>query len=203
MSDGSSGAQPRRDGSLPKRQCSVCRAAICSAPAGEGRLRAVRRASRPWMQRVALVLSLAAGFVLDASGEAPAFTLKLVFPDGRPMTFGSACSGDGCLQRGDRLEATNADGEVVLADEPGRTVEYRRDGIALSRVAPGAASGRVAAVGQRATVVLPRLLSGSAPAIDRAESDLVARLDEVRATVGLPSVRLDASLSAAADLQAT
>jgi uncharacterized protein YkwD len=154
------------------------------------------------MQRVALVLSFAAGFVLHASGEAAAFTLKLVFPDGRPMTYGTACSGDGCLQRGDRLETTDADGEVVLGYGPGRAVEYRRDGIALARVAPGAASGRLVALGARATVVLPRLLTGSAPAVDAGESDLVARLNAARAAKGLPLAQLNARLSAAADLQA-
>jgi uncharacterized protein YkwD len=157
---------------------------------------------RLWIRRVALVLSFATGFVVHASGEAAAFTLKLVFPDGRPMTYGSACSGDGCLQRGDRLQTTNAHGEVVLGDGPGRTVEYRRDGIALARVPPGAASGRVVALGDRVTVVLPRLLAGSAPAVDPVEADLVARLDEARAAEGAPPVQLDASLSAAADLQA-
>jgi uncharacterized protein YkwD len=151
---------------------------------------------------VALVLALAAGFGLHAAGGAAAFTLKLVFPDGSPMTYGSACAGEGCLQRGDRLQPTDADGEVVLADGPGRAIEYRREGIALARVPPGTASGRLVAIGERTTVVLSRLLAGSAPGVDPAESDLVARLNEARAADGLPLAQLNAPLSAAADMQA-
>jgi hypothetical protein len=163
---------------------------------------AQRGAARPRIRRLALVLALAAGLALGACGEAAAFTLKLVFPDGRPMTYGSACTGDGCLQRGDRLQPTDAEGEVVLADGPGRAVEYRRDGIALARVPPGSASGRLVALGDRTTVVVPRLLSTSAPAVDPVESDLVARLNEARAAYGLPLAQLNALLSAAADMQA-
>ena len=66
-----------------------------------------------------------------------------------------------------------------------RTIEYRRDGIILGIAPVGVASGTILAVGDRATVVLPRMLVGSAPAVDAVESDLVARLNEARAAQGL------------------
>jgi uncharacterized protein YkwD len=202
MSDGSLRAQPRLGGHALGRHPKDGVIAIRAAFVGTERTLPAAHASRLWIRRVALVLSFATGLVINAPGVAAGFTLKLVFPDGRPMTYGSACSGDGCLQRGDRLQTTNADGEVALGAGPSRTVEYRRDGIALARVPPGAASGRVVALGDRATVVLPRLLAGSAPAVDPVEANLVTRLNEARSAAGVPPAQLNASLSAAADLQA-
>jgi cysteine-rich secretory family protein len=162
----------------------------------------VGRARRAWGQRRALVLALAVVFaVLFAARDASAYTLTLTFPDGEPMTYGSACGGAGCLARGDDLRPTNAAGEVVLAGRP-RAVEYRRDGIALLQAPPGAAAGRLAATGDRDSVLLPRLLAGAAPATDAAEFDLVARVNEARDADGLPLAQLNDRLAASADLQA-
>ena len=129
-------------------------------------------------------------------------TLKFVFSDGQPMTYGSACSGEGCMQRGIGLEPIDDAGEVLLADRPDRLVEYRRYGVDLGQ-APEGTSGRVRADGERATVALPRLLFGSAAAVDAVEADLVSRINAERGVRGLALTRLDTRLSAAADLQAT
>jgi hypothetical protein len=162
----------------------------------------VGRARCAWEQRRVLVLALAVVFaVLFAARDASAYTLTLTFPDGEPMTYGSACAGAGCLARGDDLRPANGAGEVVLAGRP-RAVEYRRDGIALMQAPPGAAAGRLAATGDRDSVVLPRLLAGAAPATDAAESDLVARVNEARDADGLPLAQLNDRLAASADLQA-
>ena len=150
---------------------------------GGARLRGDRRVSCSWLQRVVLAAWVAAGFVVVASEEAAAVTLKLAFSDGRPMTYGSACSGHGCLQRGADIGQTDAGGRVVLADAPDQIVEYRRDGVDLSLVSLGAAAGRLQAVGER-TVVLPRLLTGTAPAIDAAEADVVSRINASAAPGG-------------------
>lgn len=155
------------------------------------------------MQRVMLVVPLATAVVLWVCTDAPATTLKLVFSDGQPMTYGSACSGEGCLVRGAGVQSTDAAGEVVLADAPDRVVEYRRDGIALMDVPLGVASGRLLAVGERATVVLARMLLAGEPAVDAVESDLVARINAERGARALAPAVLNTRLSAAADLQAT
>jgi len=152
--------------------------------------------------RIALALCVVACLGAGTAATAHALTLRLVFPDGQPMTYGSACVGHGCLSRGDGVDTTDDLGQVYLPDSP-RLVEYRRDGVSLNDAPADSAAGRVAAVGDRATVVLPRLLFGSQPAVDAAESDLVARLNEARAAQGLPRMRLNAKLSRAADLQAT
>ncbi|HEV7808113.1 MAG TPA: CAP domain-containing protein [Solirubrobacteraceae bacterium] len=159
------------------------------------------RARRAWEQRFVLVLALAVVVALCAARDASAYTLTLAFPDGQAMTYGSACAGAGCLARGDDLRATNAAGEVSLPGRP-RTVEYRRDGIALAKAPPGAASGRLEATGDHGAVVLPRLLTGAAPATDAAESDLVARVNEARDARGLPLAQLNDRLAVSADLQA-
>ena len=145
---------------------------------------------------------VAAGLVLVASEDAAAVTLKLAFADGRPMTYGSACSGHGCLQRGAGIEQTDAGGRVVLADAPDQIVEYRRDGVDLSLLSVGSASGRVQAVGER-TVVLPRLLPATAPAVDAVEADVLSRINAERSARGLALAQLDWRLAAAADHQAT
>lgn len=155
------------------------------------------------MQRVVVACWIVAGFVLFASDAAAAMTLKLTFSDGQPMTYGSACSGDGCLQRGAGVQTTDAHGEILLADAPDRIVEYRRDGIALALLTPGSASGRLAVVGERATVVLPRLLQPTAPAVDAVEWDIASRINQQRSVLGLALAEPNARLSAAADLQAT
>jgi uncharacterized protein YkwD len=161
-----------------------------------------RRRPCSWIRRVALVLSFACAYALQAAGDAVAFTLKLTFPAGQPMTYGSGCAGVGCLDGAGGVAHTNDDGEIVLADGA-RTIEYRRDGITLSEQVPAAAaSGTLTAVGDRATVVLPRMLTGSSPDLDASESDLVARINEARSSQGLAPARLDGRLSASADLQA-
>jgi hypothetical protein len=167
------------------------------APLGGGEERV-----RTWVRRLALALALAACAGAWTAAPAGAYTLRLAFPDGQPMTYGSACAGLGCLQRGDKIERTDARGEVVL---PGgvRTIEYRRDGVRLGLVATGVASGSVLAVGETGTVILPRMLVGSAPALDALESDLVARLNEARAAQGLAPAQINPKLSTASDLQAT
>lgn len=159
--------------------------------------------SRPPIVRAGLAVLAAVFLSLLAAGPAAAvFTLKLAFPDGLPMTFGSACASAGCLQRDAGVEPTDARGEVVLDAAPGATVEYRRDDIALASLAPGVASGSVVITGDRATVVLPRMLAGAAPEVDEAESDLVTRLNGERAAAGLAPARVSARLAAAADMQA-
>ena len=155
------------------------------------------------MQRMTLMVCSAITFVLSVCTEAPATTLKLVFADGQPMTYGSACSGEGCLQRDAGVEITDAAGEVALVDAPDRTVEYRRDGVAWWEAPLGAAAGRVWATGDRTTVVLPRMLLAGAPAVDAAESDVVARINAERAARALPLAALNTRLSMAADFQAT
>ncbi|MBA3748915.1 MAG: hypothetical protein H0W96_15695, partial [Solirubrobacterales bacterium] len=156
-----------------------------------------------WMRRVVLASWLAVGLALCAAHAASAVTLKLYFLDGQPMTYGSACSGEGCMQRNVGVETTDANGEVRLADVPDRTIEYRRDGIDLATAPPGDASGSVRGVGERASAVLPRLLRSSAPAVDAIESEVVARINEARSTRGLPAAQLNVRLSTAADFQAT
>jgi hypothetical protein len=151
---------------------------------------------------MAAALLVAAGLVACAATDASAFTLKLAFADGQPMTYGSACAGLGCMQRGDGVDTTDALGQVYLNGRP-RTIEYRRDGIVLGMAPVGVASGSVVAIGDQATVVLPRLLVGSSPAVDAVESDLVARLNEARTAHGLPPAQINPRLAAAADLQAT
>ena len=118
------------------------------------------------------------------------------------MTYGSACVGHGCLARGDSVDTTDELGQVYLPDAP-RLVEYRRDGVSLDGAPAGSAAGTVVAVGDKATVVLPHLLFGSDPAVDAAESHLVARLNEARSAQGLPLAQLNAKLSRAADMQAS
>ena len=160
-------------------------------------------ATRPsWRHRVALTTCVALGIILFASEAAPAFTLKLVFPDGQPMTYGTACSGDGCLQGGQILGSTDSKGEISLPDAPDRVIEFRRDGIDLSQVGEGVASGRLMPTGARATVVLSRLLVGHTPAIDAVETDIAARINEARRARGLPAAVLEERLSRAADMQA-
>jgi uncharacterized protein YkwD len=158
--------------------------------------------SRAWMRRVAVTVALSAGFCACAAAEAGAFTLQLVFPDGQPMTYGSACAGVGCMARGDGIESTDDHGEIRL-DGRARTIEYRRDGIQVQSAPPASASGIILAVGDRATVVLPHLLASHDPAIDAFESDLVARLNEARAAQGLALAQINPQLSTAADMQAT
>lgn len=118
------------------------------------------------------------------------------------MTYGSACGGEGCLQRDAGVKAIDAAGEMLLAGVPDRLVEYRRDGVDLGR-APADTSGLVRAGGERATVVLPRLLSGSAAAVDAVESDVASRINAQRSARGLSLATLNMRLSSAADLQAT
>lgn len=177
-------------------------ARLSDAPDALAPLSGADATCRPWTRRVALTLLLAAGFAAATAVEAGAFTLRLVFPGGEPMTYGSACAGVGCLQRGDRVGTTDERGEIHLPDSP-RTIEYRRDGIRLGLAPAGVASGTIVAVGNRATVVLPRILAGTAPAIDEVESDLVARLNEARAARGLSLAQINPRLSTAADMQAT
>lgn len=118
------------------------------------------------------------------------------------MTYGSACAGLGCLQSNSGVVTTDDNGQAVVSVGPGQTIEYRRDGIALGQAPVGVASGALLAVGSAATVTLPHLLLGSAPAVDPVESDLVARLNQARAAQGLPLDQLNSRLSASADLQA-
>ncbi len=155
-----------------------------------------------WRRRAVLALVLACGIGGLASDEALAVTLKLAFSDGQPMTYGSACSGEGCLQAQAGVKSVDANGEVVLADRPDGLVEYRRDGIELWQAPAGDASGLVRADGERATVVLARMLFGSAAAVDAGEWDVVSRINEQRRTRGLAPAKLSTQLSAAADLQA-
>src|ERR1044072_1470374 len=121
------------------------------------------------------VIALSVATCFGAAADADAFTLTLAFPDGQPMTYGTACAGVGCLDRNDRVDTTDERGRVFLPDAP-RTIEYPRDGVDLGAVGLGTASGRLLAVGSAATVVLPRMLVGSSPEIDAVESGLVARL---------------------------
>jgi len=153
--------------------------------------------------RVAIVFWLALGFVLSISAEAPAMTLRLAFPDGQPMTYGSACSGQDCLQRGPSLAMTDAAGEVRLAPTADGIVEYRREGIDLALAPFSSVSGQTRVTGERATVVFPRLLQATAPAVDSAEYDVAARINEQRGAHGVAPAQLNVRLSAAADLQAT
>lgn len=162
----------------------------------------VRRGHWSRKRRVAAALALAVGCGAGATVEAQARTLKLVFPDGKPMTYGSACAGLGCLDRNDRVAPTDDRGEVRLPDAP-RTIEYRRDGINLAGPPVGAVSGTTLAVTDAVTVVLPRLLIGSAPAVDASESEVIARINDARAAQGLPVARLSPQLSTASDMQAT
>ncbi len=157
---------------------------------------------RAWLRRAAVALSVAVGFGACAAADAGAFTLTLVFPDGQPMTYGSACAGVGCLGRNDRVDRTDDRGRVFLPDQP-RTIEYRRDGIPLGLAPVGFASGTIIAVGSSASVILPRMLIGSQPGVDAVESDLVARLNEVRAAQGLPLAQMNSRLAKSADFQAT
>lgn len=150
-----------------------------------------------------LGIGLAVTVLLCVCSQAPATTLRLAFADGQPMTHGSACGGEGCLLRGSGIQPTNANGEVVLADAPDRIVEYRRDAIAWWEAPLGVAAGRLWAVGERAAVVLPRMLLATAPAVDAVESEIVALINAERAARGLTLAVLNARLSAAADLQAT
>ena len=147
------------------------------------------------------MLALAAGMVASAAADAGAVTLRLAFPDGQPMTHGSACAGLGCLASG-RGAVVDERGEVELPNSP-RTIEWRREGISLPSVQVGVASGTALAVGDRVAVTVPRLLVGSAPTVDATESDLVARLNEARAGQGLPLAQINPRLSSAADMQAT
>ena len=156
-----------------------------------------------WARRAAITSSLALAGGLLFSPPALAVTLKLAFPDGAPMTYGSACSGDGCLQRGAAIGVTDGNGVVLLADTSDHTVEYRREGIDLTQAPAGDASGELRDVGARATAVLPRLLLGYAPDVDADESDVVARINAERSAKGLAPAVLNARLSTAADLQAT
>ena len=165
--------------------------------------RGTARASSAWGQRLALAAWLAVGLVLVAAREAPAVTLKLTFSDGQPMTYGSACAGDGCLAHESGVKRTDAAGEIPLPGEPGTVVEYRRDGIDLARAPEGVAAGRMTTTGQPTTVVLPRMLLGSAPAVDALESDIAAQINDARAARGLAPAAVNARLSAAADLHAT
>ena len=164
-----------------------------------------RRAGSPVgsrARRVALAVVLAIGFAGVPAAQAGAFTLRLAFPDGQPMTYGSACSKVGCMQRGEGVASTDSNGEIYL---PGsvKTIEYRRDGLVLGMAPAGAASGTLSAIGDRATVVLPRLLTGSEPALNAIESDLVARLNDARAAQGLSLAQINPGLAKAADMQAT
>jgi hypothetical protein len=154
-------------------------------------------------RRTALTLWLACACGLALTTDASALTLKLVFPDGQPMTYGSACSGAGCLARGIGAVATDATGTIVLPASADRRVEYRRDGIDLAQAVPGTVAGVVDDVGPGATVVLPRILGGSAPEIDAGESEIVAGMNAERAARGLAPTVLSPRLSAAADMHAT
>ena len=154
------------------------------------------------VRRGAMVFWLVSAFVLLAASEANAVTLRLAFPDGQPMTYGSACGGDGCLQRREGIP-TDPNGEVRVPTTSGAMVEYRREGIDLALAPLSSASGQARFSGERATVVLPRLLEASAPAVDAAEAEVVARINEARGARGVPLARLDDRVSAAADLQAT
>ena len=178
----------------------AARDADCRAAPGT---RAAARGWSAWGQRFALASWLAVGLVLAAAREAPAVTLKLTFSDGQPMTYGSACAGDGCLARDSGVKRTDAAGEIPLAGESGTVVEYRRDGIDLTRAPEGVAAGRMTTTGQPTTVVLPRMLLGSAPAVDALESDIAAQINDARAARGLAPAAVNALLSAAADLHAT
>jgi uncharacterized protein YkwD len=178
------------------------RAIVSSVLKDGARSRRSAPAVLPGCRRFALALLLAAGFGASSAADAGAFTLTLAFPDGQPMTYGSACGGLGCLARGDHIETTDERGQVKLPNSV-QTIEYRRDGITLAAAPVGVASGTTVSVGDQATVVLPRLLTGSAPGVDADESDLVARLNEARAAQGLPLAQINPRLSAAADLQAT
>jgi hypothetical protein len=153
-------------------------------------------------RRVGVALLVAGACVACTAAPAQAYTLQIVFADGQPLTYGSACTGNRCLQRDAHVEQTDALGLVELPDRA-KAIEYRRDGIDPELLPAGAASGTIAATGDGARVVLPRVLAGSAPAVDPVESDLVARLNEERAARGLPLAQINARLSAAADLQAT
>lgn len=155
------------------------------------------------MQRLALASWLAVGLGLSAARGAPALTLKLTFSDGQPMTYGSACAGDGCLAGDSGVKRTDAAGEIPLAAEPGAAVEYRRDGIDLIQAPDGVAAGRTTMTAQPTTVVLARMLLGSAPAVDAVESDIAAQINGARAARGLAPAAINARLSAAADLHAT
>ena len=130
-------------------------------------------------------------------------TLKLAFSDGQPMTYGSACSGEGCLQRGAGVQRTDAGGEVVLGDAADGIVEYRRDGVAWWEAPLGVAAGRLLTIGDRVTLLLPRMLLAGAPAVDEVESEVVARINAERAARALPLAVPNTRLSMAADLQAT
>ena len=178
------------------------RAILRRAVESAGPHRGAGTSSRARARRVAAALVLAMGFGAFDAAQAGAFTLRLVLPDGQPMTYGSACLGIGCLQRGDRVQRTDANGDILLSGIS-RTVEYRRDGILLGLLPAGVASGTIFALGDRATVVLPRILVGTDPAIDPAESDLVARLNEARAARGLALAQINPKLATAADAQAT
>jgi uncharacterized protein YkwD len=139
--------------------------------------------------------------LVQGAARASGYTLRLTFPDGAPMTYGSACSGLGCLQRDDGIRRTDDAGEIAL-DPASGVVEYRRDGIALAQAAPGVASGTVLAGPANATVILPRVLIGSAPDVDGTELAIVARVNQRRADSGLPDAQLSSRLSVAADEQA-
>jgi uncharacterized protein YkwD len=165
------------------------------------RSRRLAPGSRPWRRRFALVLSAIVGLGACSTADAGAFTLTLAFPDGQPMTYGSACAGVGCMMRSDHVNATDENGRINLPTST-QAIEWRRDGIPLAAAPIGVASGTTVAVGTRATVTLPRMLVGSDPAVDAEESDLVARLNEVRAAQGLPMAQMNPQLTAAADLQA-
>ena len=105
------------------------------------------------MRRFAVALSVAVGFGAASAAEAQAFTLTLAFPDGQPMTYGSACAGLGCMARNDGVDTTDDRGQVQLPNAA-RTIEYRRNGIVLVRSRrSGVASGTIVAVGSAATVV--------------------------------------------------
>jgi uncharacterized protein YkwD len=170
----------------------------CPMPKGSARADACAPA-----QRIAIMLGLAVAFVLSSSAEARADTLRLAFPDGQPMTHGSACLGEGCLQRGAGIAYADGEGEVRLPSTADATVEYRRDGIDLALAPLGSASGQARPTSERTTVVFPRLLQGTAAAVDAVETDIVARINEARAARGLSLAQLNPRLSAAADLQAT
>ena len=94
-------------------------------------------------------------------------------------------------------------GEVRLAAAPDAIAEYRRDGIDLSVAPAGVAAGQAHTAGGRTTVVLPRMLQGTAPAVDAIETEIVTRINQARRAQGLAPAQLDARLSTAADLQAT
>lgn len=154
-----------------------------------------------WLGRVAFALALAVTLLGLAVHDASAFTLKIVFPDGQPMTHGSACAGAGCLDRGAGTFETDDSGEIELPGQP-QNVEYRRDGIMLSQAPPATASKSLSVVGERGTAVMQHLLVPGDPQVDVVESDLIARINEVRAAEGLVLSQLNHRLSASADLQA-